>query len=142
DTINNQSLTDSSNDDEQSFEQVVQEHETSIIIKHQVNTPVQRRRKKRNSLKNVIDKSSSSSPNENIKLDILPKTNPLIPNDPLWQRLADVYTSESSDENNHLLSSNMNYTARLKSEIYTSDTSSSSSRSSTKPDARSPIAND
>ncbi|CAF0845365.1 unnamed protein product [Adineta steineri] len=142
DTINNQSFTDSSNDDEQSFEQVVQEHETSIIVKHQVNTPVQRRRKKRNSLKNVIDKSSSSSPNENIKIDILPKTNQLIPNDPLWQRLADVYTSESSDENNHLLLSNMNYTARLKSEIYTSDQSSSSSRSSTKTDARSSIIND
>ncbi|CAF4868491.1 unnamed protein product, partial [Rotaria magnacalcarata] len=31
-------------------------------------------------------------------------------NAPSWQRLTDVYTSEESDESNHLLSANANLT--------------------------------
>ncbi|CAF3885049.1 unnamed protein product [Rotaria sp. Silwood1] len=96
------------------------------------------------SLKDFIDESSSSS-NENIKenlSDVKTKVNLLIHNDPTWQRLADVYTSEESDEKNHLLTANTNLTVRLKSEIYTSDQSSSStssSSSSTKTEHRSLI---
>ncbi|CAF1119924.1 unnamed protein product [Rotaria sordida] len=147
DMISNQRAIDSNNDDDQAFEQFLQEHQTPKVFEHEQNTPIRRRRKKRNNLKDFIDNSSSSS-NENIKehsLDIKTKANSLIHNDPLWQKLADVYTSEESDEKNHLLSANTNLTIRLKSEIYTSDQSSSptsSSSSSVKTDHRSLMKKD
>nr|ADD91468.1 hypothetical protein [Adineta vaga] len=145
DFVNNQRAIDSSVDDDHVFEQcniiqykksivrikILQEHRTSTVIKQQNITPIQRRRKKRNSLKDLIDKSSSSS-DEIVKEqqpNILSQSNHLIQNDPTWQRLADVYTSEDSDDKNHVLATSLNYTIRLKSEIYTSDQSSSSSSS-------------
>ncbi|CAF4263952.1 unnamed protein product [Rotaria sp. Silwood2] len=147
DMIRNQRAIDSSNDDDQAFEQCnfssdlnhffenifefLQEHRNLKVLEDEQNTPIRRRRKKRNNLKDFIDDSSSSScSNENIKehsLDVKKKVNLLIHNDPLWQRLADVYTSEESDGKNHLLTANTNLTIRLKSEIYTSDQSTQSS---------------
>ncbi|CAF4769038.1 unnamed protein product [Rotaria sp. Silwood1] len=144
DMISNQRTIDSSNDDDQAFEQFLQEHQNPKVYENEQNTPIRRRRKKRNNLKDFLDESSSSS-NENIKenlSDVKTKVNLLIHNDPTWQRLADVYTSEESDEKNHLLTANTNLTVRLKSEIYTSDQSSSStssSSSSTKTEHRSLI---
>ncbi|CAF3842644.1 unnamed protein product [Rotaria sp. Silwood1] len=125
-------------------DKILQEHQNPKVYENEQNTPIRRRRKKRNNLKDFIDESSSSS-NENIKenlSDVKTKVNLLIHNDPTWQRLADVYTSEESDEKNHLLTANTNLTVRLKSEIYTSDQSSSStssSSSSTKTEHRSLI---
>ncbi|CAF4628464.1 unnamed protein product, partial [Rotaria socialis] len=44
------------------------------------------------------------SPDSNSKTHLLMQTAPS------WQRLIDVYTSEESDESNHLLSANANLT--------------------------------
>ncbi|CAF2119694.1 unnamed protein product [Rotaria magnacalcarata] len=129
-TNTRRSIGSTEDDDDQAFEQFLQEHRNPILFEPQNNTPIKRRRKKRNNLQNFIHDSSSTSSNESIREyspDSNSKTNLLMQNAPSWQRLTDVYTSEESDESNHLLSANANLTIRLKSEIYTSDQSSESS---------------
>ncbi|CAF3277725.1 unnamed protein product [Rotaria socialis] len=129
-TNNRRSIDSTEDDNDQAFEQFLQEHRNPNVVEPQQNTPIKRRRKKRNSLQNFIHDSSSPSSNESIKEyspDSNSKTHLLMQTAPSWQRLIDVYTSEESDESNHLLSANANLTIRLKSEIYTSDQSSESS---------------
>ncbi|CAF0986508.1 unnamed protein product [Adineta ricciae] len=137
DMVHNQRAKDSSIEDE-AFEQFLQGHQSPTAIQQQNITPIHRRRKKRNSQRDSIDKLSSSS-EEIVKVPQFAtptKTSPFIRDDPSWHRLADVYTSEDSDEKTHLLSANLNYSLHLKSEVYTSDQSSSSSSSSSKVDSR------
>lgn len=104
------------------------EDRKSIDIKPQLNTPIQRRRKKRNSLKESIDQSSTSSDeySKEKSIDEPPKLNRSIVTDPSWYRLTDVYTSEESDENNHLFQLNTSHTIRCKSENFTFDQSTNS----------------
>ncbi|CAF4192758.1 unnamed protein product [Rotaria sp. Silwood2] len=97
--------TNHSSDDDQAFEKFLQEHRTPKPVRSEHKSPIKQRRKNRNSLKEFICDSSSSSDEEH-PLEFYPKVNRLIDNDLSWRKVDDDYASDESSQSSSSSSEN------------------------------------
>ncbi|CAF0951034.1 unnamed protein product [Rotaria sordida] len=101
--------TNHSSDDDQAFEKFLQEHRTPKQVKSKEKSPIQQRRKNRNSLKDFIcDSSSSSDDGDEHPLEFYPKVNRLIDHDLSWRKIDDDYASDESSQSSSSSSSSEN----------------------------------